>query len=988
MRRLGWLLAVMTLSVAQAAELPVIDNADFEDGLKGWGMWPDESKTRWEIDDTVAAHGRASLRVTAVQSSDRCFVLTQTRSYQPNTVYRVAVLVKRDPQVAEGALSLTINWRDPEQGAIVDRSRLHDLQRRAAGDWVRWSGLILTPKKPLTLQFLLGVEHTVGRVWFDQVVFDLLGGPDQLTADVWTNLTLGVEIGSPPLQRFVKHKTANDTVYQMGRRYNALLFESAYAERELRDLERCAVYAGRPEPTAQRQAFAAAEQSLNRAYLAYGAAFRSGAEADWQTYRTAADGLEAALQALRREVGQALAALRPKEPVTLPEHLGRQPREVLPLAPDGRMSRLLFGCWSPTQVSEAERPFDLEFHSSAPGAPAKHTETELDFSNITKTCDDLQALGYSGTFGMLTFGVHEYLYAPKWLVDKHAAEPDFFKLSADGLKGGSRGNDHSLNYHHPAVRAHIRDYLKRYAEFCRNEPRVLFYETSQEAYPNFTTAKGLRETGYGPHAVADFRAWLTRRYGTVAKLNEAWGSQYAAIDTIEPPPDAYLTPEREVGPLVASFEAFRDDSYLDYLKLIYQSLKAGDPTKAVVARHSSLLRLINGARIFETCDVLSFHTRAPHMQMLHLYLNTLNRYHRKGLGYLEDFWGCQQEQDRIGDEVAQRRGLEKHITRCSTWGRTLQMKWYSYTTGSYLFTYNGNWLNPAYDLTTMRYASPGLAVAKQKVEKLDWVLTHSTIAPSRILVLQPSATMRNERPATNAYAALLELHELLFTNGFPYELVPEEYVEDGRAALTEFDVVILPPAQFLSQSLQQRLAAFATGGGTLLACGRPGERDELARPGGELLRKLAAARVNVPAAEAFWRAVESASAVGDQANLPLPAGQGLFVACATPGLIYHDAHRKALLDLLAAKSRRAAWPMGGKVEVVLRVAEDGGRYLFALNADVDQAVTESIVIDGPVQTAVDVTVDGGFPVPVGRRNGQPVVEVRLGPGDSAVLHLR
>ena len=164
-------------------------------------------------------------------------------------------------------------------------------------------------------------------------------------------------------------------------------------------------------------------------------------------------------------------------------------------------------------------------------------------------------------------------------MEKYRDEADFFKVSWDGLKGGSRGNEHSLNWFHPAVREYIRDYLTRYATFCKNEPRILFHEVAQEAYPDFTTSKGRRETGYGPHAVQAFRAYLKARYPSIEALNRAWGTKYAGFDSIEPPPDAYAQRGREATPLVAEFEAFRDDAYIDYLKLIYDSLKAGDPNK-------------------------------------------------------------------------------------------------------------------------------------------------------------------------------------------------------------------------------------------------------------------------------------------------------------------------------------------------------------------------------------------------------------------------
>lgn len=58
--------------------------------------------------------------------------------------------------------------------------------------------------------------------------------------------------------------------------------------------------------------------------------------------------------------------------------------------------------------------------------------------------------------------------------------------------------------------------------------------------------------------------------------------------------------------------------------------------------------------------------------------------------------------------------------------------------------------------------------------------------PSRIAVLQPSTTMRNEFPKTSAYDRLGFLHRILFDRGVLYELVPEEYLHSGKAWVRSF----------------------------------------------------------------------------------------------------------------------------------------------------------------------------------------------------------
>jgi len=980
---------VVYLPLAWAQELVLLPNQDFEEPELGWSLWPADSQSRAELDPTVAHHGKQSLRVTAVRSSDRAIVNTSTQDFETEVIYRITVYVRQEPQVSGDAISYFINYRGGPDNAIQQRAQPVKLEKQREGEWTRWTGLFFVPSAITQWQFCLGVEYALGQVWFDDIRIEQIGPAEDLTPDVWTNLQIGVEIGAEPLKRFQQHKSDNDRVYQAAARYNGLLMELAFAEKKLRDLERCCAYAGKAAPGDLRPLFDRCEQALNRTYLAYAQAFRSGAEEDWQAYETAAQGLAEAVSGLRQATSEQAAAIRPKALPALPDKIGRQDRDIAALEPNGKMNRLLFGAWSPTQWSEWEKPFELEFHASAPGSPKVHTETEIDFGNITERCDELEELGYSGTFGYLMFGIHENMYAPQWLLDKHGEEPDLYKLSWDGLKGGSRGGLHSLNYFHPVVREFIEDYLTQYATFCRGESRILFHETSQEAYMDFSTEKGRRESGYGPSALKAFHAFLERKYRTIMELNQAWGSRYDRFEAIEPPPDCYVQPREQITPLVAEFEAFRDDGYIGYLKLVYDSLKAADPAKPVVARHSQLLNNINGARIFETCDVLCYHNRAPNMQLMNVYLNSLNRYHGKGLGYMEDFWGVQEERSRASDEIAQRRGLEKHTARVCTWGRTLQMKWYAYTTGDYLFTYNGNWFDPRYDITTMRYCTPALAVAKRKMELLDWVLTHSEVAPSRVLVMQPSATMRNQRPDTRVFSEILALHQLLYPNGVLYELVPEEYFEDGREEFGSFEVAILPHATYLSADLQSKLAAFTTTGGTLIAIGEPGTHDELARPSGQLveaLRKASGEPAWAPVAGAWGEPKEGAESDG-RGYTVAACGEGRLVASPPVRALADERVRSELIKLVTDSAPRVAWAEDSRFEVVLRTAEDGGRYVFVLNPDVDNVAEDTVRVAERVRQAVDVTIPGGFPVPVRPAGGGSAMEVRLGPGECAVVYV-
>ena len=285
-----------------------------------------------------------------------------------------------------------------------------------------------------------------------------------------------------------------------------------------------------------------------------------------------------------------------------------------------------------------------------------------------------------------------------------------------------------------------------------------------------------------------------------------------------------------------------------------------------------------------------------------------------------------------------------------------------------------------HDLTTMRYCAPALGVALRNMENFDWVLTHSVIAPGRILLLQPSSTMRNMRPSQSVAGGMQQFHNFLQANGFVYESLPEEFILDGRVSLGDFDVVLLPPALYMPVALQTQLAAFVNNGGTLVALSDLPEADELARPADAFKRTLATAAAvagghELQADGKAW-AIETRHANGYILQIAPGAGFGT------------DAPAAELTVLLKERAGRAAWADGDVLEVILRHAEDGNDYLFVQNPDLDQVRTATLRFTAPCAQLIDASLPGGVALPMTLDGMVKSAPIRLGPAETAVLWLK
>ena len=118
---------------------------------------------------------------------------------------------------------------------------------------------------------------------------------------------------------------------------------------------------------------------------------------------------------------------------------------------------------------------------------------------------------------------------PRWLTH---AEPDLLRVTAAGAphRHGSRQHADNTN---PRYREHSRRITRVMAEHYRGTPGVVGWQTDNELNTSYSES-------YSPAAAAGFRDFLQARYGTVDRLNTAWGGRfwaqdYTDFDQIDPP---------------------------------------------------------------------------------------------------------------------------------------------------------------------------------------------------------------------------------------------------------------------------------------------------------------------------------------------------------------------------------------------------------------------------------------------------------------------
>ena len=984
-------------------------NCDFEQGTDGWGVWysddpkADITRYAYSADTTVAHAGKQSLKIVAPDESGRAFVSRASTALAPGARYEASWWVRKSPKLDEARFSVRFIFRpdDPKKAKWKMKTAIPVVfERKAEGEWHYRRGYFRVEKdagQSVTLGLYLNQAR--GTLWVDDVRIRKVNPEENRIADMWLYDPYRVDLGRAPLTKFLALQEAKSPLLERAKRYNQLLVDMAFAKENVRRCLRINHYehdAHAAETQALDARMRQAEDQLAKAYRAYGQAYldrKSSEEADAfdRAAATLADELVAIDAAALKRIAAAAQRRRTDgqrwSPPPAPVDAG-----MPAISNDGRVNQIIYGNRSMYQFQEMERPLRFDpVHSTTVGNPSSAGPRQYDWSIYDKQWADIRASGIPKRSCLLLFMVlHDGCYVPPWLWEKAKSDPEILHPVQEG-KLSRRGNRGQLNWWHPEVQAYAREIVTDMGRTFRERDEFLFYEFQWECYgPYVSTDKGTREVGYGKHAEAAFHRWLEAKYGSIAALNRRWGGKYTSFDALKPPPDKYVFERRHTGPLAAEWEAWREESYTDWCKLIYQAWKAADPNKPVLAGHSGLFRRFSMPDVYETCDMLGFHCGAPDQMIGTLLINSMSRYNGyKPVCQYENFWGIQEHHDRMHEELPQRHSAQKYVFRMTVWNRFLQVWWYSYTSATYLTHYDGNYFDPSYALTTLRYRTAGLPVYFEKFRRLQSALLDSRIVPPRVCMLAPTASMRNNYPYDAAQTEVRSLFKELFPRNYLFEFVPEEYFLDGRARIEDFDVLMLPYALYLSDALQAQIAQWLRAKPRLLvACGPGGLYDEIGLESGNLLAAaFPKCRLQLDdSAPTRWHWIDPADKT---ANVkPGRIGQSSVVLYLRPvsDLRLEPGFLAGLTQAIDRVTRRSAYDERDALEMVLR--EQGSRrYLCVLNPSLDDPAATTVHVQGEFTRVVDLDVEGGFPIQAAARDGDTAFALRLEPGEATIIRL-
>lgn len=271
-------------------------------------------------------------------------------------------------------------------------------------------------------------------------------------------------------------------------------------------------------------------------------------------------------------------------------------RQVAPY----RMKKLVHGvCYYPELWPEADIDRDIatmtelginmirigEFSWSS----LEPREGEISTAFFRKVMDRFHEAGISVVFCTPT------PTPPVWLTHGH---PDRLFVNADGdtLVHGSRQH---VSYDHPAVRAACLRIVEAIARELGDHPSIIGWQIDNELKCHVAE-------DFSPGAILAWHKWLKKRYGTIERLNEEWGTHVWSTwyQSFEQVPAPAKTPFLHNASLSTAYRLFNRESIAEFVD--QQSEIIRRYSKAPITHNTNPAFSVNHEQLFQNLDFASY----------------------------------------------------------------------------------------------------------------------------------------------------------------------------------------------------------------------------------------------------------------------------------------------------------------------------------------------------------------------------------------------
>ena len=669
----------------------------------------------------------------------------------------------------------------------------------------------------------------------------------------------------------------------------------------------------------------------------------------------------------------------------------------------------------------------IDWRNTVPdGGPAK-AEASLDqwtFDRFRNTLVRKQGPSHSRGIAVNPVMSISQLPACKELIDAVNTDGDILNTSYDGYSynyqndfWATAGCIGGLNYNNTAFWTTTEAYIKALGNVL-NEMQItptFLVSTWEGNYPYYVDVedqnkKGYRQQrlpGYNLTQKQAFRTYLQGRYNSLDDLNAKWHSTYKTFDAIEPPIDKNIEPAAQVSGLTYEFERFTRVNFIRYQAKLRQLYHQYIPESPVMPDPSRLMLDGNAYLMYKehAGDYMSFHMNPQFDEVMWTYFRTMNRTFGNVTGIYENYHGMYSGVHLNNERLAKRDfskmffDMFTHDVRLSTWWITEMLH-----PTAYVVSYNYNTCYLDYYQTIYRWSMTELPVMFRRGRAVEKVLVESAPEIPVTAIIQPCSSVFNlaamktvdsgsKLMPSPTVAIMFDLHTLMLKpDNLPHDYIPEEMVLDGLASLENYKLLFLPYAPYMSEAFSAQIKQWVEHGGTLVTFGPFALMDPYGTdlPQDQSLFRTLFTNYKQTGPDSFDYSLCGAASQDEPSVIKRSVGKGTLIQLnRSTSFCSQNTAMKDQLDRIMAgfDVLKTADSANDDLEIMVREASDGTRYLCLCNSNVNDIVTANVRITGTYRQALDIVAPGWFPVPFKTEQNRIVMPISLGPGEWTIINL-
>lgn len=191
------------------------------------------------------------------------------------------------------------------------------------------------------------------------------------------------------------------------------------------------------------------------------------------------------------------------------------------------------------------------------------------------------------------YGIRTLLGTPTaWII---AENPEILPLDSQGQRQGFGGRHHDCQSN-AAYREHIRRLVTAMAEHFKDNPHVIGWQIDNEL------GNSHEDLCYCDACRDGFQRWLKKKYGTITRLNQAWGTAFWSqdYDRFAQIPAPRAVPTRHNPSLLLDWARFCSDLVVDFNRFQVAIIRAIAPRQKITHNLGSMIRpiILNWRRIW------------------------------------------------------------------------------------------------------------------------------------------------------------------------------------------------------------------------------------------------------------------------------------------------------------------------------------------------------------------------------------------------------